>query len=59
MIKTICSECNSRVVTCRIKNCADKNKQYKAFCSCSDVPGRSEKRALKAFKRFNQTYETS
>ena len=57
MIITICKECNAMVRTLPVENSIEKDKNFKAFCKCSDVLGRSEKRALRSFKKFNETQE--
>ncbi len=57
MILTICEECDSIVRTCFVKGSVKKDTSYKAYCKCTDILGRSEKRALKSFKKFNVTYE--
>ena len=57
MIIIICTECNSIVKTCYVQGGVQKGKAYKAYCKCSMTLGRSEKRAMSAFKYFNDTEE--
>lgn len=56
-MKTICTECKSMVKTNYVVGTIDKNKAYKAACKCSEVLGRSEKRVMNSFKKFNSTEE--
>jgi hypothetical protein len=56
-MKTICTECKSRVMTNYVEGTIDKNKAYKAACKCSEVLGRSEKRVMNSFKHFYDTVE--
>ena len=56
-MKTIHTKCKSMIKTNYVEGAIDKNYAYKAACKCKEVLGRSEKRALKAFKRFNDTEE--